>query len=228
MSKSESKREPFKGCIIEMDTVVLNGIQLLYEITRTELSKQDVVIDEGLFARHFFGAHLETGLNRALQPSGRRSTPELAQTIRTTYLSRLAAAPIADHQPLAALVRGLSERQVRVALLTRIDHAAATAQFASLLALPNVMLISETLFAPVGGFAWDVWRRAAETMEMSGRLCTAIVASSTSAKAALAASLPVIAIPSALTDYQDYTGVYHRCDKLDDSVLPAVLQSLRI
>jgi hypothetical protein len=227
-SEGQNKREPFRGCIIEMDTIALNGIQRLYAIIRNELGKQDITIDEGLFARHFLGAYLETGLNRALQAAGRRATPETTQAIRTAYLAQLAETPVADSHPIIALVKGLSEKQVRVALLTRLGNETATAIFAPLLAFDNVTLICESQAALVGGFPWDVWRRASQTLQMADRLCAAVVASSTSNKAALAASLPVVAVPNSMTDFQDFTGAYACVDKFDGSVLTAVLQALRV
>ena len=63
---------------------------------------------------------------------------------------------------------------------------------------------------------------------MSDRLCAAIVAANASCKAALAASLPVVVIPDAMTDYQDFTGAYHVLDKLDADALPAVREALRL
>ena len=90
--QDQRKQEPNKGCVIEMDTVVLGGIPRLFGIIRDELSRQDVAIDEGRFARFLLGTYLENGLNRAMQGSGRRATPEMMQTIRSAYLAQLAEA----------------------------------------------------------------------------------------------------------------------------------------
>lgn len=226
-SEDQSKREPNKGCVIEMDTVVLNGIERLYDIIRAELARQGTAIDEGLFARHLLGSYLETGLNRALHGTGRRATPELMQAIRAAYLAQMAETPLPEGHAVAGLVKGLSEASVRVGLLTRLGQEEAARLFAPLLAFPHVALICETQ-AMVGAFPWDVWRRAALTLQMSDRLCAALVTASASCKAALAASLPVIAIPNTMTDYQDFTGAYECLDKLDARVLPAVLRVLRV
>lgn len=230
MSNSDGQvnRDPFRGCIIEMDTVALNGIQHLYTIIRDELDKQNVALDEGLFTRNLLGAYLETGLNRVLQRSGRRATPEMTQAIRVAYLEQIAAKPVDEAHPVVALARGLSEKGVRVGLLTRLSPEVAEVVFAPLLTLENVMPICESQAAWVGGFPWDVWRRASQTMQMNDRLCVAIVTGGASCKAALAASLPVVAVPNAMTDYQDFTGAYHCFDALDGSSLAAVLQTLRL
>ena len=227
-SDGQAKRDPFRGCIIEMDTVALKGIQHLYSIIRDELAKQNVKIDEGLFARNLLGAYLDTGLNRILQRTGRRTTPEMTQAIRSAYLEQLAATPITESDPIVALVQGLSKKGIRVGLLTRLGADAAATAFAPLLALENVMLICESQAAWVGGFPWDVWRRAALTMQMTDRLCAAIVTGAASCKAALAASLPVVAIPNEMTDYQDFTGAHDCFDAIDETVLLAVLQTLRL
>lgn len=227
ISQEKSKQEPSKGCVIEMDTVVLGGIPRLYGIVRGELARQQVALDEGHFTRFLLGAYLETGLNRALQGTGRRATPDMMQTIRSAYLSQLADAPLPAGHPVIDLVKGLSETPVRVGLLTRLGQEEAARLFAPLLALPHVSLLCETQ-AMVGAFPWDVWRRAALSLQMSDRLCVALVAASASCKAALAASLPVVVIPDAMTDYQDFTGAHHVLDKLDAGVLPAVRQVLRV
>ncbi len=225
--QDQKKQEPNKGCVIEMDTVVLGGIPRLFGIIRDELSRQDVAIDEGRFARFLLGTYLENGLNRAMQGSGRRATPEMMQTIRSAYLAQLADTPIPENHPVIGLVKGLSEIPVRVGLLTRLGQEEAARLFAPLLAFPQVTLLCESQ-AMVGAFPWDAWSRAAIALQMSDRLCTAIVAASASCKAALAASLPVVVIPDAMTDYQDFTGAYHVLDKLDADALPAVREALRL
>ena len=227
-SDGQTDREPFQGCIIEMDFVVLNGIQRLYAIIKTELSKLGVAIDEGHFARYCLGIHLETGLNRLLASFSRRSTPELAQTIRAAYLDQLGAAPLDAGHPVVALVKGLSERHVRVALLTRLPGETAEERFAPLLAFKHVSTLGEAPAAYVGAFTWDVWRRAALTLNMTDRLCVAVVAGAASCKSAMAASMPVVAIPNELTDFQDFTGAIACFDSLEKPVLPAILQALRI
>jgi beta-phosphoglucomutase-like phosphatase (HAD superfamily) len=230
MSKSDGQtdRDPFQGCIIEMDTVVLNGIQQLYAIIKAEVGKLGVTIDEGHFTRYCLGIHLETGLNRLLVSFGRRSTSELAQAIRAAYLEQLGAAPIDAGHPVVALVKGLSENNVRVALLTRLSSETATERFAPMLGFKHVTSLCESQVAYAGAFPWDVWRRAALTLNMTDRLCVAVVAGAASCKAALAANMPVVAIPNEMTDFQDFTGAIACLDSLQKPVLPAILQALRV
>ena len=226
--KSQKNREPIKGCIIDMDAVALNGIQNMYDVVGEELAKQKVVVDEGLFARYFIGTYLETGLNRAMHSVEKRSSAELAQTIRDAYLARLAAVNVADNRGLLDLVSGLGARNVRVGLLTRLAAATAREKFAPLTGSENVDILADAQPALVGGYPWDAWRHAAETMQMIDRLCVAVVTCAASSRAALAASLTVIAIPDRITEFQDFTGAYDCFSSLDGDASAAILRALRI
>ena len=228
ISKKKSKQVITKGCVIEMDSVVLGGIPHMYGAVRDELARQQVPLDEGTFARFLLGTYLENGLNRAMHAAGRRATTEMVQNVRSAYLAQLAAASVPENHPVVALAKSLTGIPVRVGLLTLLGHEEAMRVFEPLLDLPHVKLICETQ-AVVGSFPRDAWRRTSATMDMADRLCVAIVAAAASNKAALAASMPTIVVPDAMTDYQDITGDQYVFEKLgDDGVLPAVKQVLRI
>lgn len=220
---------PPRGCIFEVDTVVLDGLQLLYKVVEDHAQTLEIKIDEGVFLRYCMGGSVESALGRLLHSFGRRSSPEMVKAVKDQYYDRLASQPTDGLQGLAKLVKELLAKNAAVGLITKLDEDAAKSLFAPVLAFEGVHLIVDQYPLHVGSVSWDSWKNAATAMGLVNHLLVAVVASAASCKSALAANLPVIAIPNEMTDYQDFSGAYHWCDSLDsDKILPAILQTLRL
>lgn len=227
MSKNSPKPH-LQGCIIEVDTIVLNGMQKLYQTVREALVPSGITLDEGLFTRYLQGEPLETGLVKLAQAVGGKAKGELATALQAAYVEALQEDVVAADHPVVALVRGLTARGVQVGLLTKLPAAAAEVVLEPLLECVGVRRFSSGSSPLAGAFSREVWARVREKMELVDRLCVAIVASGASHKAALAAGLAVVAIPDKLTGYQDYSGAYDCFDSLEEPVLAALLQALRL
>ncbi len=227
-ARSKTSVEPFKGCIIEADTLLLGGIGHAHEICGRHMRKAGLPFDDGLFGRYLLGVHLESGVNRLLQANGRSGGSETAHAVRDDYLLALAGSKLAADAPAVKLVQALAARNVKLGLLTRLDGEKAAAVLAPVLECGPVTLLSEQQPALVGGFPWDVWRRAIQRLQMEDRLCVALVASAASCKAALAAGLPTVVVTSEHTAHQDFSGASHVADEWSPHVTEAIMDTLRI
>lgn len=227
-SRSQAGVEPFKGCIVDADTLLLGGLGHAYAVCERHIRKAGMPFDAGIFGRYLLGVHLESGLNRLLQSHGRSGGADAAHAMRDEYLTALAAGSLAPDAPAAKLIETLSAQHIKVGLLTRLDGEKAGAALAPALACPHVALYPEQQPVLVGGFPWDVWRRAVQRMQMEDRLCVALVSSAASCKAALAAGLPVAVVTDELTAHQDFSGAGYVGDGWSQSLTQGLLTLLRI
>jgi beta-phosphoglucomutase-like phosphatase (HAD superfamily) len=227
-SRSQAGVEPFKGCIVDVDALLLGGIGHAYEVCERHMSKAGLPFDVGLFGRYLLGVHFESGVNRLLQAKGRGGGVEAAHAVRDEYLAALASSTLASDAPAVKLIQALSAQNIKLGLLTRLDGEKADAVLAPVLGCAHVTLLAEQQPALVGGFPWDAWRRAIQRLQMEDRLCVALVASAASCKAALAAGLPAVVVTNALTAHQDFSGASHVADGWSQNLTQALLGVLRI
>lgn len=234
MSQSERSaqavREPIRGCLIEMDYVALGGVPRIYDACAAQLATQGVTLNAGLFSRYLLGHSLEAGLNRLLAAQGKPAGlgGDMGREVQGAFLTSLAAAAESLDRRVVALAGELAGRNIRVGLLTRLSEETARSVYAPVLALSGPTLLLPEGHGVVGGFGWDVWRRAIRKMQMEERLCAALTASGYSSKTALAAGLTVITVPAELAAHQDYSGVDFVAEGWSGEVTRAILTALRL
>ena len=210
-----------RGVIVEFDFAVLPGHRLLLDVCRTRLARDGIKLDERLMARMMNGKSFSSALNVLSKIVNK--TIETSDVTSECYpLFEEALKNEAPKIPagFAAFVKALHAKGLKVVIVTRAD-AETVRQALSDLSGDGLAVAHDTA-SGFGFYSFDAWRRAVRNHGLLERLCVAVVGSGYSAKAAIVASMGVMARPNPLTEHQDFGG----CDAVLDGFSAAAAEDV--
>jgi beta-phosphoglucomutase-like phosphatase (HAD superfamily) len=217
-----------RGVLVEADLVMLAGTELFFQSCLARLEKEGVKLDRSLFLRFLFGKSLVRGMTALLEKLGKSAdaAAALSADCMEAYLAALPNASGKARDSVLAFIKDVSERGVKVGLMTQLPEADAKELFADLLGSPNVTVLAEPAHhACVHG--WEGWRRAARKLQVGERLCVAL-ASPASSRGALAAAMRLVVVQDPVQDHFDCGGADMVVETLTPAIRTAALRLLKI
>jgi len=199
--------------------IILGGMDLFFEASKSRLATEKVKIDQHLFLRHIFGRPLVRGLSALFEKDGKHDVAAIAADCTAAYLAALQGVAIKSSDGLQTLMQEAAERSVKVVLVTQLPDEAAKQVFSGLLGEHTTTITENPSTTCVYG--WENWRRACRKAQLRERLCVA-VASPASSRGALAAAMRVVTLANPLQEFIDCSGV----DMMTDGFPPAVRASV--
>ncbi len=206
--EAEAKPKSPYALLVELEGAAVHARQAEYEALRSVLKDQKLEVPKSLFIRHCLNARPSAYVPALLDALGgkKQEVDDLVKEVKsgvTMYLSSPEATlnPIAEH-----LLAEAHKRHMEVALLTGEKES-----------------VAKSLVGRWGGdhgrikvFTYepgsrpfpraDVWLKMAKSIARTPRQCIALAGSSYSAKTALSAGMPCIALADEFTAFQDFGG----------------------
>ena len=218
-----------KGAIVEFDFAAMKGARLLFDTTSRFLRELDgIPFDVPLEARHFAGRSYQEGLESLFAAvRSKKTVQKAARDLAAAFTVALTSAvPTGLTSSFRNFVRTLTDRGVKVVLVTCADIGAVTPAFEPLLG-ENVRLcgLASTCY---GSLRWDAWRHVCSTMKFDRRQTIAVTGSGFGVKSALQAGMGAMAVVNDHVAYQDFGGADEVVDELSGATARAALRMLRV
>ena len=218
-----------KGVVIEFDFAAMNGADLLFGTTKKFLEELDGIgFDTRTEAKYLAGAKCQDGLSRLFATVKTKKTAQkAARDLQAAFAAAVTAAiPRAVTVAFTNFVRALTEKGVRVVLLTQADEAAARVALASVLNA-SVSLYADA-FAYYGTMGGSAWLRACRFGGLTTSSTLAITGSGFGVRSALLAGMGSVAVTNEHVAYQDFGGADAVIDELSGKTVKKVLEKLRV
>lgn len=212
---------------VELEYVAVAGRSVLRDVLGEELGEQGIKLDEGVFARALNVSPPETIVGRVLTILGQadKASDALVGRVLELYSKRLRSDAVRPSVDMLRLLKGLSDANFAVKLVTYLPEEAARQLFDHL-----GLAGTGASIAPYAGDRMtcprpDMWIKLAGELNLSPRLCVAVASSQQACKTALAANMGCVAAPDAYTDYQDFGGAALIVEQPGD-LLPEAVKGL--
>lgn len=225
-ASEKQERRPPVALLLELESVVVGGRRLLYQIVKEELEDKNFKLSAAVFSRCGVGKPIKS-LVTALAALGDKSKaqPEkAAERVAKRYRDALLDASTKPNSHAAALLQRAAAAQVSLGVLTGLDKAAAEG-WLSARGLPAAQVMT----CGTGPRAYptvDAWMKMSKTLRARPAACVAMASSAMACKEALAAGMHCIAIPDEFTSFQDFGGVDFVTDPLNDEAVERTLRLL--
>ena len=218
-----------KGVVVEFDFAVIDGAELLFEVTKKFLADLDgIPFDVRAEAQYLAGGNYQGGLaDYFAVVKTKKTAAKAAKDLSDAFGAALEqAVPAAAASPaFTKFVETLVARGVKVVIATRANLDRVRDAFAGVLG-ENVVLYQETS-SVYGGVKWDAWRRACALNKLRNYATIAVTGSGYGVKAALLAGMGSVAVQPPHVAYQDFGGANEVVDVLDAAAAKVVLSVLR-
>jgi beta-phosphoglucomutase-like phosphatase (HAD superfamily) len=190
------------GLIVDFDYALIDGISALEKACAKALDAAGVKADKGTFPRHLFGHKVNAALRALLGAEGK--TESAIASIASDMDHAAEKAPV-DEAILAVCKRTL-EANAHVVFVTMRTQSVVEARVETL-GLEGAVVLKCERCDRFGDYPADIWSRAARTIKLNPRFCTAIVASATSVRHAVVAGMRTAAFTNPMISFQDFSGV---------------------
>lgn len=220
--------ETIKGVVIEFDFAVLNGAELLYNITEKVLMDNDIAFNSRVEAQYLTGNNYQSALTNYFSDIKTKKTAQkAAKDISEAFASALTSlVPNVVSASFIAFIKALSSKGVKVVIATRSNIELVKSAFDSVLD-ENVSLFHETSRI-YGSAKSDAWRKACASNDLSSNMSVAIAGSGYSVKGALLAGLGVLAVVNDRVAYQDFGGANDVVKTINSKLADKVLSVLKV
>ena len=216
-----------RGVVIEFDFTALNGAELLFDTARRFLQGLDgIALDEMTEAKYLAGAAYQDGLGRLFAVVKTKKTAQkAARDLAAAFSAAVTAAvPSALGASFKNFVRALTDKDIKVVLLTRADLTAVAPIFESAFG-PQVVLHQEASDG-YGVAKWDSWRRACRMGGLSHLATVAVTGSGFGVKSALVAGMASVGVVNDHVAYQDFGGADDVLNELSGKTAKRLLSRL--
>lgn len=219
-----------KGVIVEYDFAAIDGAGLLHDTTKKYLAQLDAIpFNSKVEAKYLAGGNYQGALQEYFNVIKTKKTAvKSARELSAAFCERLTTV-ISDSSltpNFISFVRTLSNRGVRVVILTRADIETVRPAFAPLIADGVVLFHEESMC--YGSVKWDSWRRAAVGSGLSRLNTLVVTGSGFGVKSALLAGMGSLAVTNPHVAYQDFTGADEVVTVLDADAASKALAILRV
>ncbi len=221
---------PTIALLFELENLAFQGRQVVFDVLKSVLADKDMKLTPVLFSRCCVGASIAEGLPVLLdllghpRVSAEKLLPEIMQGIRASLVDNTPKASAT----LITLLKQAQSDGYKIGAVSEMDNEAAQTLYAKLdIGEPDSGAIvgTESDTAATDSLAWKAAARAMNAIIPS---CIALVTSSRSAHAAVAAGMRCIAIPDAYTSFQDFGGTDGILDVLDEGAAKTILDTLAV
>lgn len=190
------------GLIVDFDFALIDGISALEKACAKVLEGAGAKTDKGTFPRHLFGHKVNNALRTLLGAEAK--TEACIASIASDMDHAAEKAPV-DEAILAVCKRTL-EANAHVIFVTMRTQSVVEARVETL-GLEGAVVLKCERCDRFGEYPADIWSRAARTLKLNARFCTAIVASAASVRHAVMAGMRTAAFTNPMISFQDFSGV---------------------
>ena len=218
-----------KGVVVEFDFAALDGARLLFETTRSLLRELDgIALDVVTEAKYLSGRDCQAGLASLFSVVRTKKTALKAARDLTEAFAAVVTREAASALTVAFknFVKALTDRGVKVVLVTRADIEAVRPAFEAALG-KNVVLFQE-ISAVYGAARASTWRRACREGGVSYLSSLAVTGSGAGVRSALVAGMGSMGVVHDHVAYQDFGGADAVVSELSGPTAKKALEILRI
>jgi beta-phosphoglucomutase-like phosphatase (HAD superfamily) len=215
--KKTEESGPRRALLFELENLAVDGHHLVYEAVRTVLKDRSIELTPGIFSRYCVCRPPRIFAPILLKNAGKErvSADKLCSEMTAAISEAFKNRSHKINSSLKGLMIAAAERNVLLGALSRLDGAASE-QLAEHLELGSlgVRTLAQTRESQASGSGGEGWAALCRMLLVRPGRCVVLVTSASSARAAQAARLRCVAIPSGFTAFQDFGGA--------DCVLPSI------
>lgn len=224
---AEENQKSTHGVILEFDFTVIDGAQMLFDITSKMMQDRGLDFNVKLEAMHLVGGNGQGGfaelfhaLNSKHDPAkaARELGEAFSQSITEAYATAITPA-------FRQFVGKLLEKGVKVVVATRGDVEALKPLLAE---FGEGVVVYPEPSTTYGGGKWDAWRRVCAQNELIDVLTVAVAGSGHGVKSALIAGLGTLGVEHPHVSYQDFGGADYVVEKLDGGAADLILDMMHV
>ena len=212
-----------RALLFELENVALDGWTLKFDCVKAALKSQRIELTQPLFARYCLTGTAERYLPNLLQALGKGTdqVDTVATAISSNIKKTYGSATLTMNADLKSALKQVADLGGPVGALSYLDEETAQA-VAEKLGLRKQFPELE-LIASNNANGSDPWSRLARNLDINPRLCIVMGTHVGSCRAALSAHMRFIAVPSALTAFQDFSGADFVLDSPNADLLSEML-----
>jgi hypothetical protein len=220
-----------KGVIIEFDFTVLDGAEMLYEITSKicETFKFDPPFKIQSECRFLLGKSYVTGLTEYFSFVKTKRNPEKAASdILKSFVGQLGER-ISKIEKKGAVdfVEKLLEKKIKVVVFSYAAPELVRSFFGKIAEDPNFIVHQETPFIYAGSKI-DTWKRMCNEYSLRRLACYAVTGNQHGLKGALLSGVPAMAVVHEHVAFQDFGGADFVVQALDGKCAEQILNNLKV
>lgn len=219
-----------RNVIVEFDFAVLDGAELLYEVTQKSVSKAGVEFTPILEAKCCSAVNYQLGVAALLRAVGSKQTnaADYARDIAAKFEEALNAKfATAFNNDFKNFLKALKEKDVNVVLCTR-GNAEALRTALTNAGCEELATVVQEPSSFYGYMKWESWKHVITNNDLIDVLSLGITGSGYGVKQALISGIAVMAIERTRNSYQDFGGADRILTKLDAEAAAAAIQILKI
>jgi len=190
------------GLIVDFDYALIDGISALEKACAKALEAAGVKAEKGTFPRHLFGHKINAAMRALLGAEGKTEAAIAAIASDMDHAAEKAPA----NEAVLSICKRTLEANAQLIFVTMRAQSVVEARVAAL-GLEGAVVLKCERCDRFGEYPGDVWSRAARTLKLNARLCTAVVASAASVRHAVMAGMRTAAFTNPAISFQDFSGV---------------------
>ena len=207
---------PRRAVLFELENLAVDGHGLVYDAVKSVFKGKGIDLPPALFSRCCLGRAPQSYVPAILKHAGkeRLSHEKLEEDLRVTIQEAFAADSLRLNPSLAALLQAVAAQGVGCGALSGLENSLAEKLFARL-GLKALGVALHVGAADRRGFPTaEAWGKLSQGLAVDPVYCLALCTTAQSTRAALAAHMHAIAIPHALSAFEDYSGADEVLDSL--------------